>query len=610
MEEWVGQKWHHFITRHSDVHCQDAVVRLSEIDQQLAIFFRALGGDTGLTIGHTSAKPIAVHRNWLQRMSGTGRKAELGHFHNDHFYLPEQLDCFPSRALNEALYFWLAAMGSFNRSPKTARVIEHNRLLTQQVLTHWPGMHNHYDQLVRATLRLRTPVARLPEPVQSAELAIRQVLLKPMSDQPLSYDPGHMPQPVLLWLSGVSDDQIKQLQRSSAAMPSGHGADKQQRAAAKKRYQAEQVDEQQDKDGFMSFRLESLFSWSEFINLDRGEDDSEDDDATRVADDLDKMSINQGETSHAIRLDLDLPASEYDDEVVAEGILLPEWDHKTSRYLPDHCALQLMALKTTDDEPWPGDLHQQANRLKRQFEAIRPVSTWHNHQADGTEIDVNAYLDFSTQKLQRQHQPDPMLYRQLIRQHRDLSTLILTDLSLSTDAHANNEKKVIDVIKEALFLLATSLHAAGERFAIAGFTSKKRSHVRYYPIKNFDAPFDEACEAQIRAIKPAYYTRMGAAIRYASQMLGEQNTQQKLLLILTDGKPNDLDKYETRYGLEDTRKAIQEAKTRGLTPFCVSVDYLASDYLPYLFGHQGFIHLNNIMDLPKKLPKLFVQLIH
>jgi nitric oxide reductase NorD protein len=609
MEEWVGQKWHHFITRHSDAHCQDALVRLSEVNQQLPVFFRALGGDAGLTIGHTSAKPIVAHRHWLQRISGTGRKAELGHFQHDHFYLPEQLDCFPTRALNEALYFWLAAMGSFNRSPSTDRLIEHNRLLTQQVLTRWPGLQGNYAQLVRATLKQRIPIARLPEAVQPAERAIRQVLLEPMSEQPLSYDPKHMPQPVLLWLSGISGEEIQQLHRSAAPTTFGQSADQKQHVPQKKRYQAEQVDDQQDKDGFMSFRLESLFSWSEFINLDRSEDDSEDDDAGRVADDLDKLSVNRGETSHAIRLDLDLPASEYDDEVLAEGILLPEWDHKTSRYLPNHCALQLMALKTTDDEPWPDDLHQQANRLKRQFEAIRPVSTWHNHQADGTEIDVNAYLDFSTSKLQHQHQPDPMLYRQLIRQHRDLSTLILTDLSLSTDAHATNDKKVIDVIKEALFLLATSLHAAGERFAIAGFTSKKRSHVRYYPIKDFAAPFDAACEAQIRAIRPAYYTRMGAAIRYASQMLSLQNSQQKLLLILTDGKPNDLDKYETRYGLEDTRKAIQEAKAQGLTPFCVSVDYQASDYLSYLFGHQGFIHLNNIMDLPKKLPKLFVQLI-
>ncbi|WP_223789498.1 nitric oxide reductase activation protein NorD [Marinicella meishanensis] len=612
MEEWVGQKWHHYITRKSGHQCPDARVTLAEISGQLVVFFRALGGDAGLSIGHTSARPHDGHRTWLQKIAGSGKKSELAHFSGDHFYLPQQLDCFAHRRLNESLYFWLAAMGSFNRAPRVGQVLAHNQALTQQVLHIWPGLWPTYRELVAATLQQRPTIQQLPAAVQVAEQAIRQLLQAPTEPGPWHNDPPSMPQPVPLWLRPVDAlhlrPHLRPLKRQSAEedQPAELSSQDNQQ---QKRHQAKAADEPAEGDGFMSFRLESLFSWSEFINLDRSEDDDADEDALRVAEDLDHLSINSGPTRHKIRLDLDLPASEYDDELLTDGILLPEWDYRKNQYVPDHCSLQLMALKVTESAPWPAALKQQASRLRRQFETLKPVAVWHHRQPEGEEIDLNAYLAHQADRQRRHLSAEPLLYRQRVKNNRDLSTLILTDMSLSTDAHVNDEKKVIDVIKEAVYLLATSLDAAQERFAIAAFTSKKRSHVRYYPMKDFNESFDQACQDQIQSLKPAYYTRMGAAIRQASAQLQSQATQQKLLLLLTDGKPNDLDLYESRYGLEDTRQAIREARQKGLTPFCVSIDYQASDYLPYLFGHQGYIHLNNALDLPKKLPKLFFQLV-
>lgn len=609
MEEWVGEKWHHYITQKSSFHYPGAGVELNDISKQIAVFFRSLGGDPGITIGFTSALPNNTHRNWLQKISGTGKKSESGHFNGDFLYLPEIIDYFPNKKLNEDLYFWLAAMASFNLSPNTKHPIEHNQYLTQQVLRQWPGMNNTYQRLTQAHLLQRPRITTLPPVVQKAESAIRKILTDPFEINTLDYDPKQMPQPVNLWLKAVNETAVANFGERKES--NSHGANSGKQTPNKnKRYQAEQVDDSDDKDGFMSFRLESMFSWSEFINLDRSEDDGDDEDAFRVADDMDKLSINDGETGNKIRIDLDLPASEYDDLVLKEGILLPEWDYKKQKLLKDHCSLHLMQLRLTEEAKWPKSLQQQARKLRRQFEALKPISTWNNRQADGEEIDLNAYLDFNTSLQLGQHTSEPMLYRQKRKQTRDLSSLILTDLSLSTEAYANDDKKVIDVIKESLYLLAESLSAAGERFAIAGFTSKKRDHVRYYDIKGFDQPFDAHCQNQIHAIKPAYYTRMGAAIRYATLQLSQQSSTQKLLLILTDGKPNDLDKYESRYGLEDTKQAIIEAKGQGLTPFCVSIDYQAAEYLPYLFGAQGHLHLNNILDLPKKLPTLFYQLVN
>ncbi len=613
MEEWVGQKWHHFITQKSSFKYPKMRVKLVDIEKQLGVFFRAMGGDAGMSLGHTSALPYQSHRHWLQKLSGTGKKAELGHLSVDHFYLPEQLDCFPEKALNEDLYFWLSAMASFNHSPRIDQVIEHNQLLTRKVLKTWPGMKSIYRRLAKAQLSQRPDLKSLPNSFQNTESIIQKVLLNPFIADVLSYNPGDMPQPVIIWLRAIGDDSEKRLNQinndSRNEAQGAESATETDHNKKSKRYQAEQVDDNDNKDGFMSFRLESMFSWSEFIDLDRSEEDGEDEDAYSVAEDLDKLSVNQAESGNKVRFDLDLPSSEYDDEIISGDILLPEWDYKKNQFLEDHCSLQLMALKLTEKACWSASLRQQANLLKRQFQALTPICLWHNRQADGDEIDLNAYIDFNSSRSLNLHQGESLLYRQRKKQNRDLSTLILTDLSLSTDAHVNDEKKVIDVIKEALYLLSESLHAAGEHFSIAGFTSKKRSHVRYYNIKSFDHSFDENCQDQIHAIKPAYYTRMGTAIRYATKQLKKQASKQKLLLILTDGKPNDLDKYESRYGLEDTKKSISEAKQQGLTPFCVSIDFEASDYLPYLFGNQGFIHLNNALDLPKKLPKLFFQLV-
>ena len=112
----------------------------------------------------------------------------------------------------------------------------------------------------------------------------------------------------------------------------------------------------------------------------------------------------------------------------------------------------------------------------------------------------------------------------------------------------------------------------------------------------------------IQAIRPGYYTRMGAAIRHAGNILGKQAATKRRMLILTDGKPNDLDKYEGRYGVEDTRKAIIEAKQQGLIPFCITIDHKADDYLPYLFGRNGYVMIRKPEELPQKMLALYARL--
>jgi nitric oxide reductase NorD protein len=253
-------------------------------------------------------------------------------------------------------------------------------------------------------------------------------------------------------------------------------------------------------------------------------------------------------------------------------------------------------------------LRRMAQRLRAQFEALALSPTWHRGQMDGSEIDIDAYLQHLTQQLQGDANCEQGLYRELRRGKRDMATLVLADLSLSTDSWINNEMRVIDVIRDALYLFAEALAATGDRFAMYGFSSLKRQHVRINWLKGFKEKYNARIRGRLAAIRPGFYTRMGAAIRHSTSILQHQPASQRLLLILTDGKPNDLDQYEGRYGAEDTRRAILEARKLGVRPFCVTIDDEASSYLPHLFGSSSYVVIRRPAQLPRRLPLLYAQL--
>ncbi|OYZ56642.1 MAG: VWA domain-containing protein, partial [Sulfuricurvum sp. 24-42-5] len=191
---------------------------------------------------------------------------------------------------------------------------------------------------------------------------------------------------------------------------------------------------------------------------------------------------------------------------------------------------------------------------------------------------------------------------------RDMATLILADVSLSTEAGITQEIRVIDTIQDALMVFAESLHRLQDRFAIYTFSSIKNTKVNFHIIKNFNEKYSDTIRGRIDAIKPGYYTRMGAAIRESAKILDKQQSANKLLLILSDGKPNDVDRYDGRYGIEDTKKAIEEAKQKGITPFCITIDLDAKEYLPYLFGRNSYAVIRDAQKLPKLLPEIYMNL--
>jgi len=325
---------------------------------------------------------------------------------------------------------------------------------------------------------------------------------------------------------------------------------------------------------------------------------------------MDQLDVAQdGErVASRVRFDLDLPAAAEDDLPLGPGVPLPEWDFRKQFMRPDYCRLQAMESRHVEPTPLPERLRPHARRLRNQFAALAPTRRWLKAQPEGIEPDIDAWVRLQADRQAGHPDAAAGLYLAQVQQERDLACLVLADLSLSTDAWASNEQKVIDVIRDSLMLFAEALGATGDRFALCGFSSLKRGHVRFHELKAFERPWDDLARGRVQAIKPGYYTRLGAAIRHSCTLLGRQPNRQRLLLILSDGKPHDLDLYEGRYGIEDTRMSIVEAREQGIRPFCVTIDKEAASYLPHVFGAHGFTLLRRPEELATRLPMLYAQL--
>ena len=610
MEEYVGELWHKLVTRVADRQHEDAAVCLDEISKTAAIFFRALGGDAGLNLSAAPSTRHGARRRWMERLATIGERVELSWRDGETLRLPERIAIFDQRRLNRDLYLWLVALSAAEVDDKLPWIIR-NQVATKITLERFPGLVPRYHQLVDALLLLRPTTEDLPPAEAAQESVIRQALKYPGSvtalpPSKISFHPVALwthPTPPISHLSNVSNtDGATEREQS----------DSPNTAKSRRKHAAERTDMPDGKDGFlMMFRAESLFSWTEYIKVNRPQDEEDDlASAAQAAEDMDSMTVaRDSETSAAkLRFDLDLPPAGTDDAPLGAGISLPEWDYKQQYLQPDYCRLQEVVSQFTESCELPAQLRRTAKRLRSQFQALAPTRAWLKGQQDGEEIDLDAWVRQEADLLSGQHSDLRGVYRTQINQQRDLACLLLADLSLSTDAYASDHARVIDVIRDSLFLFSEALSATGDNFAMYGFSSLKRGNVRFNHLKSFSEHYDSNVRGRIQAIKPGYYTRMGAAIRHATTLLTAQPQCQRLLLLLTDGKPNDLDRYEGRYGIEDTRMALHEARQQGLRPFCVTIDSEANEYLPHLFGVGGFAVIRKPEDLPKELPLLYAQM--
>jgi nitric oxide reductase NorD protein len=200
---------------------------------------------------------------------------------------------------------------------------------------------------------------------------------------------------------------------------------------------------------------------------------------------------------------------------------------------------------------------------------------------------------------------DDRLYVDVRPERRELTVALLVDISASTDSWVSGGQRIVDVEKDALFIVCEALGALGDPYAIFGFSGEGAAHVSLIPIKGFADRTDGTLHRRIAALEADGYTRVGAAVRHTTAALVRQPTARRLLLILSDGKPNDVDDYDGPYGIEDARQAVSEARAQNVDVFCLTVDREAPRYAPRIFGRSGFALLRR----PDQLPEVLIDVL-
>ncbi|MBS8226444.1 nitric oxide reductase activation protein NorD, partial [Vannielia litorea] len=372
--------------------------------------------------------------------------------------------------------------------------------------------------------------------------------------------------------------------------------------ATRKDARREDRDQANRRDSFIVHRFESILSWAESLNLNRMVDDDDQDNAAKAAEDQDHLTLSQNlkRAATRLRLSLDLSPQDAEHERLAGTFTYPEWNRRTGDYMPAHTrVLEAEAKPQASYAPDP----KLVARVKRQFAPLHPRRVILPRQIDGDELDLDALVTSRTD-IACGHEGSDRVWQANRPMARDLSVAVLMDCSRSTEA-AIGDTSVIEVARQAVAALAAGIDTAGDRLGIWGFSSLRRDRVFLHRAKGFSEPMGQGVTARIGGLTPGHYTRLGAAIRHVSAQLAEEGATRRLLLVLTDGKPNDLDHYEGQHGIEDSRMAVREARAAWQAVHGVIVDEDGQDWFARIFGRGGFTLLPQPSRLPRALPEIY-----
>jgi len=289
----------------------------------------------------------------------------------------------------------------------------------------------------------------------------------------------------------------------------------------------------------------------------------------------------------------------------------PEWDYASQTYRPDWVSLyeHLHPSGNAADIDLLLEKHGAlAKRLKKMLDLLKPQDKVRiRYQEEGSELDldvaIRSLIDFKGGAT-----PDPRINMSHRTDGRDIAVMLLLDLSESlNEKAAGSDQTIRELSQEAVTLLAWAVEQLGDAFAIAGFHSNTRHDVRYLHIKGYGEHWNADVKARLAAMQAGWSTRMGAAMRNAGHYLEARQADKRLLLILTDGQPSDVDVQDERLLIEDARQAVKELDRDGIFSYCISLDPKADDYVSTIFGRQYTV-IDNIERLPEKLPELFMAL--
>ncbi len=616
-EETVGKLWHDIAEgMGADMQYPEAAIAFGDLRTSLAVLFRGLGGMPGVELSEAPAELVRHRRSLRRRVAVERDKTHVASFDGSGLRLPPVMDCFHDPALNRAAYFWLTALAALvdlEATPlpgpdcdafafDTAQISLNGRA-SAAVVARCPGLQKAYAEMAHLCVASR-PSHSLPGAEAAIESAIRSQLNGASGTPPAPGTPRHYTrfQPVPIWLrfAAPTAGDTADATEATEAPPPAAATTKRKFGLRKDRGEANR------KDSFILHRFESILSWVESMNLNRSVDDDDDENAQKAADDQDDITLSKVDKRAAtrLRLHLDLSPADADHEALAAEFSYPEWNHQNRSYMKDHCRV-LEAPPQAADAPFAPN-PKRIREVRRQFESLLPRRILRPRQIDGPELDLDALIT-SRAEIAATGQGSDRIWQATRQIERDLVVAFLIDTSRSTEA-AVGETSVIGVARETLAALSAGIDAAADRFGIWGFSSLNRDRVMVTCCKGFDSPMSSDIIQNIGALRPSHYTRLGAAIRHVSAHLARETAARKLLIVLTDGKPNDLDHYEGKHGIEDSYMAVREARRAGQTLHGVIIDEDGQDWFARIFGRGGFSLLPNPARLTRALPDIYRQL--
>ena len=299
-------------------------------------------------------------------------------------------------------------------------------------------------------------------------------------------------------------------------------------------------------------------------------------------------------------------------EPISDPFHYHEWDYQVQLHRPDWATVYERRPAKGNPEDIDRILVEHkpiSHRIKQIIDRLRPQGVIRERKLeDGDQIDINAAVDAMID-IRMDRQPDPRITMRNIIHRRDLAIVILLDLSESTNEKVpGSEKTILELTREAAALVGTAIHGIGDAFAIHGFASDGRHDVHYYRFKDFNEAFDDEPKARLAGMQGGLSTRMGAAMRHAAHHLLNRPERRKLLLLVTDGEPADIDERDPQYLRQDTKKAVEELHTQGITSYCLTLDPNADQYVQRIFGATHYTIVDHVERLPEKLPILFASL--
>lgn len=303
--------------------------------------------------------------------------------------------------------------------------------------------------------------------------------------------------------------------------------------------------------------------------------------------------------SESAELDTEAPHITYD-----------EWDFSKREYKPNFCKVYPKTQQETDSIYYKNTLQKNASTLtglRKMLTSVNNKYQQQRRQTQGEDFDLDALTDLYVD-IHSKHTPSENIYLSKRKKEKDLSILILLDISLSSDGYAAGNK-VIDVEKQVSIIFGEILNEFNVDFSINSFYSKTRNYATYLTLKGFDDSWDQA-KHKIGAVEPSGYTRIGAALRHSGALLDKRDTKNKWVILISDGKPNDYDKYEGKYGINDVKQALRELNQRNINSYALAIEAQAKYYLPQMFGQNHYQILTTPVELLQSLVKLYEKIKH